>query len=282
MPFLDHLDELRRVLIDSLIAIGVGMGLSWAFSGQLLDLLITRTVPAGTPVIFLAPGEGFTARVKVALACGILVTLPFVFWRLWRFVVPGLLHEERTLVLPAVIFSTLLFYLGGAFGFFVLVPIVMKILLGFGTPHLAPTLAIGQLLGFLLQLTLACGIVFQLPLVTTLLTRAGLVSPEWLWGRWRYAVLIIFVVAAVVTPGDGPSQLVLGIPVTLLYFASVALSFMARRERRAGQGEGVPAPPDPEAPEPVTSPAAADAPTLLTEAAGAPPVVPPAPPGGEP
>jgi sec-independent protein translocase protein TatC len=134
--------------------------------------------------------------------------------------------------MPGVVASTFLFYGGGAFGLFVLVPTVIRILLSMGTEHLAPQIAVGQLLGFLLQLVLACGIVFQLPLVTTYLTIAGILTPEFLLARWRHAVLVIFVVAAVVTPGDGPSQLVLGIPVTVLYFGSVGLSFLVRGKRK--------------------------------------------------
>jgi sec-independent protein translocase protein TatC len=232
MPFLEHLEELRRVLIDSLIAIAVGLGISWVFSARVLDLLITRTMPGGGPVVFLGPADAFSARLKVALSMGLLVVLPFVFWRVWRFVVPGLMREERAYILPAVVFSSLLFYGGGAFGLLVLVPVVMRILLAFGTEHLTPAIAVSQLLGFVLRLSLACGLVFELPLVTTVLTQVGVVSPEGLWGHWRHAVLIIFIVAAVVTPGDGPSQLVLAVPVCILYFASVGLSFGVRRRGR--------------------------------------------------
>jgi sec-independent protein translocase protein TatC len=237
MPFLAHLEELRQVLIHSIIAILVGLLAMWALSGHVLELLIARTMPTGTPVVFLGPGEAFTARIKVALTCGALITLPYIFWRFWRFVVPGLLNEERSLVLPMVVSSCLLFYIGGFFGLLVLVPVVIKILLAFSTSSMSPTIAIGMLLGFILRLVLSCGLVFQLPLVTTVLTFAGIVSPQGLLARWRYAVLIIFVLAAVITPGDGPSQLVLGIPVTLLYFISVALSYAVRRRQDQSKPE---------------------------------------------
>ncbi len=241
MPFLDHLEELRRVLIDCLIAVGVGLGLSWAISGRVLDLLIDRTMPTGMPVIFLGPAEAFGARIKVALCCGVLLTLPFICWRVWQFVVPGLLREERSYVLPAVFCSTFLFYLGSAFGFLILVPAILRILLAFGTSRMTPTIAVGNLLGFILQLTLACGFVFQLPLVTTVLTMAGVVTPEWLRAQWRIAVLAIFVLAAAVTPGDGPSMLLLAIPLSGLYLVSVAISFAVRRGRaRQPGGEGSP------------------------------------------
>jgi len=241
MTFLDHLEELRRVLIDAIVAALLGLGVCWFFSGQLVELLISHTIPPGTPVVFLGPGEAFGVRIQVALGAGVLLALPFMLLRIWQFVVPGLMREERAFVLPIVIGGSCLFYLGGAFGLFVLIPIVTKILLAFGTPSLKPTIAIGQLLGFVVRLVLGCGLLFQLPIVTLFLTWFGVVTPERLWRVWRHAVVIIFVVAAAVTPGDGPSQLVLAIPVTILYFASVGLSFLIR-SRRARRTAADPAP----------------------------------------
>ena len=243
MTFLDHLEELRRVLIDAIIAALLGLGAAWFFSGRLIELLIARTIPAGTPVVFLGPGEAFSTRIQVALGCGILITLPFILFRIWQFVVPGLLREERTFVLPIVIGGSLLFYLGSAFGLLILIPIVTKILLAFGTPSLKPTIAVGQLLAFVVRLVLACGLLFQLPIVAVFLTWFGIVTPERMWSVWRHAVVVIFVVAAAVTPGDGPSQLVLGIPVTILYFLSVGLSFLVRRRRARRAADSIEPPP---------------------------------------
>src|SRR3546814_903491 len=109
MNFLDHLEELRRVLIDSIVAALLGLGVSWFFSGRLVELLIARTIPPGTPVVFLGPGEAFGVRIQVALGTGILLALPFILYRIWQFVVPGLLREERSFVLPIVIGGSCLF-----------------------------------------------------------------------------------------------------------------------------------------------------------------------------
>ena len=251
MTFLDHLEELRRVIIDSIVAALIGLGVSWFFAGRLIELLIHSTIPAGTPVVFLGPGEAFGVRIQVALGTGILLALPFILYRIWLFVVPGLLREERSFVLPIVIGGSGLFYLGGAFGLFVLIPVVTKILLAFSTPSLKPTIAISQLLAFVVRLVLGCGLLFQLPIVALFLTWFGVVTPERLWRVWRYAVVIIFVVAAAVTPGDGPSQLVLAIPVTVLYFASVGLSFLVRTRRpRRSAVSAEPTADQPEAPAP--------------------------------
>lgn len=224
MTFLEHLEELRRVVIDAVIALAVAAVGGWFASGWALDRLIAHTVPEGVPVVFLGPAEAFANRLRVALTIAVLVALPYMSWRAWQFVVPGLLASERRILLPLSMASTVLFYLGSGFALGILVPIVVRILLSFGTGSLTPTMAIGALLGFVLRLCLACGVVFQMPLVAAVLTRLGIVTPAWLWQRWRLAVLFIFVASALLTPGDGPSQLVLGVPVTGLYFLSIAVS----------------------------------------------------------
>ncbi|MGD8393977.1 MAG: twin-arginine translocase subunit TatC [Candidatus Eiseniibacteriota bacterium] len=236
MSFLEHLEELRGVIILSLVALAVAFAAGWPLSAPVLDLLIEHTVPDGVPVVFLSPAEAFTSRLKVALTVALIVALPFISWRIWRFIVPGLLESERRAFLPLTIASTCLFYAGVAFALVTLVPIVIAILLAFGTGSLTPTIAIGALLGFVLKLCLACGLVFQMPLLIAVLTHLGIVTPEWLVNRWRYAVLIIFLASAVLTPADAASQLVLGLPVTGLYFVSIAVSRVVarrRRERRA-------------------------------------------------
>ena len=272
MPFLDHLEELRRVLMDSLIAIGVGMLVTWSLSGWVLEYLIASTMPAGVPVIFLGPAEAFSARIKVALTTGVLLVLPFVLWRIWRFIVPGLLKEERDLVLPLVVASCALFYVGGAFGLLVLVPVIMNILLSFGTASMVPNIAVGQLLTFILRLVLACGTIFELPLVTTALALAGLVTGRNLLAWWRHAVVAIFVVAAVVTPGDGPSLLVLAIPMIALYFLSVGLAFLVEgRGRRRAQVPPIVPPAASGAAGAVPRPAGAAPPPAREEAGASPP-----------
>ncbi len=237
MTFLEHLEELRRVIIESLIGLVVAALGGWFLSGPVLDFLIEFSMPEGVPVIFLGPAEAFTNRLKVALALGVAIALPYMAWRTWQFIMPGLLAGERRTLLPLSIASTLFFYLGVSFAFVVLIPIVIKILLTFGTGNLTPTIAVGALLAFVLKLCLACGLVFQMPLVIAVLTHLGVVTPEWLLSRWRYAVLIIFLLAAVMTPADGASQLILAVPVTGLYFFSVGVSRVIARRRREEQAE---------------------------------------------
>jgi sec-independent protein translocase protein TatC len=164
---------------------------------------------------------------------GALVSRPVIFFFLWKFVVPGLLHRERTALTPLVMFSTLMFYGGVAFSYFMLIPLMMKILISFGTPVVQPMISVNSYLSFVMQICLALGLLFEFPLVVAALTWMGILSPEWLKRKWRYAVVIIFIIGAVVTPGDGPSQLVVAFPIVGLYFLSILISMLIKRRKEA-------------------------------------------------
>lgn len=227
MTFWEHVDELRRAVVVSLIALVVAAAIGWAFSGRLLDEIIAHTTRTA---VFLSPLEAFGARMRVAFTAGVLLALPVIAFRLWRFVVPGLLPGERSLLTPLALLSVLLFYTGTAFGLFVLSPAMIRVLLAFGTEHVTPQIAVGSTLSFILGMSLTCGGAFQLPLVVAVLARVGIVTPQTLLRRWREAVVIIFFASAFLTPGDALSTLVmLGIPITLLYFFSILLATLVRR-----------------------------------------------------
>ncbi|MFH0777221.1 MAG: twin-arginine translocase subunit TatC, partial [Candidatus Eisenbacteria bacterium] len=157
--------------------------------------------------------------------------LPFVFFLAWRFVVPGLLHKERAALLPLATFSTVLFYGGVAFSYFMLIPVVMKILMAFATSRLEPMISIDKYFSMVIQISLAIGVLFQFPLVVGVLTHLGVISSAALKNKWRYAVVIIFIIGAAVTPGDGPSQLLVAFPITGLYFGSILVSMAVERRR---------------------------------------------------
>ncbi|MCX5801004.1 MAG: twin-arginine translocase subunit TatC [Candidatus Eisenbacteria bacterium] len=227
MPFLEHLDELRRVIIDSLIAIAIASTACWFFSGRAIDLMVT---PIGKAV-FINTAEAFAARFELTVVLGLLISLPFVFYRVWRFVVPGLLRRERSLMLPFAVCSTLFFYGGVAFSYFMLVPAIVKLLLAFGTSRIQPMISINSYFLMVMQISIALGVVFQFPLVVGVLTWLGVITPGFLKRKWRYAVVIIFIVGAVVTPGDGPSQLVVAFPLCGLYFLSILISVLVKRRK---------------------------------------------------
>lgn len=230
MSFLEHLDELRKVIINSLVVLVLFSSACWFFSAWMMDQLVK---PIGGAV-FIGPAEAFTVRFKIAVVLGALASLPIIFFFLWRFVVPGLLHRERTALTPLVLFSTVFFYGGAAFSYFMLIPVMMKLLISFGTTSVQPMISVNSYLSMVMQICLAMGLLFQFPLVVAVLTWMGLLSPEWLKRRWRYAVVIIFIIGAVVTPGDGPSQIVVAVPIVGLYFLSIVVSMMIKKRT---QGE---------------------------------------------
>jgi sec-independent protein translocase protein TatC len=237
MSFLEHLEELRGVILSCLWVFLLLSIAAWSVSGRLLDFLVRHTV--GTAQ-FIRPLEAFTCRVKLAFLLGFAVGLPFFALRVWGFVVPGLLRHERRLVTPLVVWSTVLFLIGVGFSSLALTPQMLRVLMSFQTEVIRANLAVGFLLDFFVKMAFACGLMFQLPLVVAILSYVGVVTPSFLKSKWRHSVVISLIVAAVVTPGDGPSQLVLAAPVIVLYFISIAVSaaiHRSRRRARAAAGE---------------------------------------------
>ncbi len=254
MSFLEHLGELRMVLIHVAIIVLVGLAGAWLFSGRLLDFLIVRLGLEN--VQFISPMEPFNARFKVALIVGLMAGMPVIAFRVWAFVVPALHRSERRIVVPSALATSFLFAAGTAFAILVLTPLMLKLLVGFGTEHAEAHLALGPVLAFVLRMSLACALLFQLPLVLAITSMIGLTSPRMLMGKWRHAIVLMFVLAAIVTPGDGPSQVVLAAPLVLLYFVSVLVSWLiwrargrhAAERRRSASDAGAP-PGDPGAPD---------------------------------
>lgn len=230
MPFLAHLEALRRVLVHITIACAIGAVAGWTLSARVLETLIRRTVGQA---LVLAPLEAFNERFKLALLIGFLLVAPYAFFRIWQFVVPGLLRRERSLILPMALASMLLFGAGVWAAFAYVVPLVLKVLTGFVTPSMNAQIRLTDLLGFFYNLAIACGLVCQLPLVTMTLTAVGMVTPGWLLRQWRFAILGAFLITALITPGDVvTAQIVMGLPMTVLYFVSVGLSWLVARRRR--------------------------------------------------
>lgn len=230
ISFIQHLEELRRTLIQAGIAAMVATILCWFISSDLLDLLVRPIKDQG--VFFTAPNEAFLVRMKLAGAMGLFVVAPFIFFRLYMFVMPGLYKKERKVVAPLVVATTALFYTGVAFSFLVIIPQVMVFLMGYGTAYLSPLIGIGAYFGFVSRLCLAFGLVFQLPLLVLFLSVIGVVSPRTLLRTWRYAILMIFTMSAFLTPPDVASQVMMAGPVLVLYWSSVLVALVVTRKRR--------------------------------------------------
>ena len=182
-------------------------------------------------VYFTAPNEAFLVRLKLAAAMGLFFVAPFIFFRMYMFIMPGLYHKEKKVVTPLLVATSLLFYTGVSFGFLVVIPQVMVFLMSFGTAYLSPLIGIGAYFGFVSKLCLAFGLVFQLPLLVLFLSVIGVVSPRMLLRTWRYAILAIFSLSAFLTPPDVISQVMMAGPVLLLYWSSVLVALVVTRNR---------------------------------------------------
>jgi sec-independent protein translocase protein TatC len=236
MGFLDHLEELRSTLIASLVAWVLASVVIWFFSAQILDFLIHH-LPVKN-LYFFAPGEAFTVRMKLSFVFGVLVAFPYLIYRAWRFVSPGLFRSEKSLVFPVISISVALFYLGLVFAYWVMMPFVLRFFVTFGTESLTPMLSVEKYFGFVAKLSFSFGLVFQLPLVVILLTWLGVVSARTMLAQWRWAIVIIFVAAAIFTPPDPISQICMALPLCVLFFASVAAAFaVERRAKRSDAGD---------------------------------------------
>ena len=236
MSFLEHIEELRAALWRTATVALILVATAWFFSGRLLDALILWLL-RGQRALALSPTEAFSARIEVALCAGGVIALPYVMFEAWRFVAPGLKKHERGFAVPWMMASAVLLYLGIAFAINLLLPMIVRMLQSFATAQVESRISLLSLLHFAMKMAAGCGLLFQLPLVLCLLAWFGIASPKALARKWRHAVLFIALAAAVVTPGDGPSMLVLSGPLILLYFVSLLFAWTIWRARWKGRRE---------------------------------------------
>lgn len=235
LPLTEHLEELRKRLIRSLIALGVGAALcyNWAediYKALLQPLLVQ--LPGNSRLIFTELTEAFLTYFKVALWGGFVLASPVIFYHIWRFVSPGLYRRERKIVLVCIAWSTVGLLAGMAFGFYVAIPQVFSFFLGFGRSVIVPMPSMKESLSLILRLLLIFGVMFELPLLLYLLGRAGILTPELLRKGRKAAVLGVLVLAAVLTPPDVASQFLIAIPLYILYEAGILLCAVGSRRRR--------------------------------------------------
>ncbi len=242
-PLIEHLIELRRRLIYCVVTFVVAFFFCYMFSQNIYNfLLVPYKLAVGgetrIDMIYTAPQEFFFTQLRVAVFGAIVLTFPMFATQLYMFVAPGLYRSERKAFLPYLFATPILFLLGGAIVFFLVMPLAMRFFLsmqqaGDAQVHIQLTARVSEYLHLITTLILAFGLCFQLPVVLTLLARVGMVSSEWLRKQWRYAVVIIFAVAAVLTPPDILSQTGLAIPTLLLYELSILSVKMVERQRAA-------------------------------------------------
>jgi sec-independent protein translocase protein TatC len=224
IPFTAHLEELRRRLIVCFIAVGIGFVLSYGFKEKLFQILtrpLISVMETGDKLIFTGLPEAFFTYLKVAFLSGIILSTPIIFYQFWMFVAPGLYDKEKRLMVPIVFLSTLFFVGGAFFGYFIVFPYGFKFFLGFASEIIRPLPSMREYLSFASKLLLAFGVVFELPLVITFLAKLGMVSVSFLKKNRKYALLLFFVGAAILTPPDVVTQIMMALPLMVLYEISI-------------------------------------------------------------
>ncbi|MBI4587543.1 MAG: twin-arginine translocase subunit TatC [Candidatus Rokubacteria bacterium] len=235
MSFLEHLGELRRRILWSLVAILAGLAIALNFTDRLMKFVrhpFEAAIP-GTKLVFLSPTEAFWVYMKVAFIAGGVLAMPVVLYQVWAFIAPGLHAHEKRFAVPFVIIGSLFFLLGATFAQLVVIPFAMRFLVTFPGPDLAPMISVGSYVDFVLKFTLAFGVIFELPLAITLASRMGMVTPQFLARNRKYAILINFVIAAILTPTpDIFNQALMAGPLIVLYEVGIIAARIFGRRRR--------------------------------------------------
>ncbi len=241
IPFTAHLEELRKRLIACFIAVGAGFVLSYGFKEKLFEILVRpliQVMKEGDTLIFTGLPEAFFTYLKVSFLAGLILASPVIIYEFWMFVAPGLYKNERRLMAPIVALSTLFFVGGALFGYFIVFPWGFRFFLGFATETIRPLPSMREYLGFSAKLLLAFGLVFELPLVLTFLARLGIVSVAFLTKNRKYAILIFFAGAAILTPPDVVTQVMMALPMMALYeIAIVGAKIFGRKKDSAAEVE---------------------------------------------
>lgn len=247
MTFWEHLEELRARLVKAIVAGLIGSGVCWYYREKLLMWLTKPYVEAwnadlmggkAAALHFPAPASLFVAYIKIAVIGGLIMALPVILYQLWAFIAPGLYSKEKRLAIPFVVASCGLFAGGGYFGWKLVFPLAFKYLLGFSGPignegfEVTPTVMIDDYIDFVSRLLLAFGAVFELPVLIFFLSIAGIVNHIQLWKFFRYFVVIAFVLAAVITPPDVTSQILLAVPLIVLYLFSIGIAWLVVRSKK--------------------------------------------------
>jgi sec-independent protein translocase protein TatC len=238
MTFLEHLEDLRKRLFYSIISLFVGLIPAWFFHKGLYNILaipVTKYLPEGTKLAFTKLTAPFMLYIKVSFLAAIFLTSPFIFVQLWMFVAPGLYQKEKKYVVPFVLFTTIFFAGGAVFGYFVVFPFACRFFLNMGADF-QPVITVDDYFSLALRVLLGIALVFELPTLVFFLSRMGLITAQWMIKQFKYAVLAIFIIAAVITPTpDMVTQSIIAFPMLALYGLSIliALFFGKRREKKS-------------------------------------------------
>jgi sec-independent protein translocase protein TatC len=243
MGFLDHLEELRKRLIYSIVAIAIGCGASWKYVESIYAIIqrpITEALQReglAAKLVFLNPTEPFNLYLKVAGMAGLFIASPFVLYQIWCFISPGLYRNEKRYVMPFMASTIALFLAGGYFGYKIALPRALVFLIGFGKDF-QPMITLSEYSSLFLTIIVGLGVIFEMPIVVFFLALMGIVTAGWMWRNIRYAILGIFVVAAIVTPTpDILNMCIFAAPMLALYVLSIAIAWIVHPDQRKKRAE---------------------------------------------
>jgi len=232
MSFLDHVEELRWRIIYAIIGILIFTIAAWIFIDPLIEIVLLKPArDANASLQNLRPFGQLFLYVQVAIIIGIVASLPNIFYQLWQFIAPALKKRERKYILWIVFFSTFCFLAGIAFAYFVMLPLAMKFAAQFGTAEISNKFAIDEYMSIIISVMLAAGVVFELPMISFFLSKLGILTPKFMRKYRRHAIVIILILAAFLTPGADPvSQVILAVPLVLLYEISIFISKISSKK----------------------------------------------------
>ncbi|MFC2167225.1 twin-arginine translocase subunit TatC [Acidobacteriota bacterium] len=236
MTFLEHLGDLRKRLFFSFIALIIGVIPAWVFSKDLYNILtipIYKFLPSEEQLVFLTLTAPFMLYIKVAFLTSLFFISPFIFYQFWLFVAPGLYKKEKKYAIPFVMFTSFFFVAGALFGFFIVFPWAVRFFLNTGSEFSA-MITVDKYFSFILRVHLGIAIVFELPTLTFFLARMKIITAKWMIKNFKYAMLVIFIIAAIITPPDPVTQSLLAVPLMALYGLSIviAMIFGKKKEKK--------------------------------------------------
>lgn len=235
MTFLEHLDDLRKRLFYSFLAIIFTIFPAWFFHEQIFEILafpVNQYLPEGESLAFTKLTEPFMVYIKVSFLAAFFVISPFLFFQFWKFIAPGLYQKEKKYVFPFVFFTTLFFAAGGIFAYYVVFPFACRFFLGMGADF-QPVIKMDEYFSLAIRVILGIALVFELPTLIFFLSRMGLITAKWMVKKFKYAVLAIFILAAIITPTPDPiTQSIVAVPMLALYGLSILIAFISEKKRK--------------------------------------------------
>ncbi len=243
MSFLEHLEELRRRIIYSLLAVAVAFGACWYFAPQIFARMQVPIMDAlhrhqlDQKLVYLNPTEPFNMYLKIGFITALFVASPYVLYQVWAFIAPGLYRHERRYVMPFMASTIFLFVAGGYFGYRIVYPAALDFLIGYGS-QFQPMITIGEYTDLFLTIIIGLGVIFEMPILVFFLSLMGVVSPGWMWRNLRYSILVIFIIAAIVTPTtDIMNMCIFAAPMVALYVGSIFIAWLVHPKRRKARAQ---------------------------------------------